>query len=646
MNIALAQMKVVPGRPQKNVARMLEMIQQAKQKKADLIVFPEMCVGGYLVGDLWRDESFCEALMQYNTIFLEASKGIALAYGNIFLDKNHPNKDGTTRKYNAVYVMQNGAYAKRADHSFLPQGIHIKTLLPNYRFFDDERYFFSLQDVAKDYGISLEELEQPFLVTINGKEVPLGFEICEDLWCENYRYHGNALNPTKMLIANGAQSIVNISASPWTYGKNHARDKRIQFLKQESGEKFVPFFYVNCVGVQNNGKNIITFDGGSTVYNKDSLPVLFSKAPYQEEMIIVDDINTIPLLRKENSKIAQKYDAIIQGINSVKEMLGREENPPFVIGLSGGIDSSVVAALVVKAVGKEKVLGVNMPTAFNAKKTQDTAKYVAEQLGIKYVVVPIEEQTKSVQKIIEHVIPSSLTPMQLGNVMAKIRATDVLSNLAAKMGGVFTNNGNKDEVILGYATLYGDVGGVLAPIADLTKKEVVEMAHYLNAEVYNKKVIPDILLPDDLFRFAADQIIPSAELEKNQIDPMKFGYHCALIEAFTDFRRKCPETIMGWYLEGTLEKHLHVSLELLQRWKIDDPKEFLADLEWFYKKIEGAVFKRVQSPPIIVVSKSAYGFDIRESMIGYDAHERLQTEHYKELKQQILALSMYTSKKD
>lgn len=645
MKIALAQMHVVPGRPQKNIARMLEMIQHAKQNKVDLIAFPEMCVGGYLVGDLWRDESFCEALIQSNNVLLEASNGIAIAYGNIFLDKRetfHPNKDGTTRKYNAVYVIQNGKYARREkEHAILPQGIQVKTLLPNYRFFDDERYFFSLQDVANDFGVPLEKLEQPFLLTIDGNNVSFGFEICEDLWCEDYRFHGEALNTTKMLIANGAQFIVNISASPWTYGKDYARDKRIQFLKQESRDDFVPFFYVNCVGVQNNGKNIITFDGGSTVYNKEGLPIQFSKFPYEEEMIVVGDINTIPIQRKEKSQIAQTYDAIIQGIRSVKEMLGREDHPPFVIGLSGGIDSSVVAALVVKAVGKEKVTCLNMPTSFNSEKTKNTAKYVAEQLGIRYLVVPIEEQTACVQNVVERVIPGSLSPVQLGNLMAKIRATDILSNLAAKICGVFTNNGNKDEVILGYATLYGDVGGAVAPIADLTKREVIDMARYLNVEIYHQKVIPDMLLPDELFRFTPDQIIPSAELEKDQIDPMKFGYHCALIDAFTDFRRKNPETIMQWYLDGSMEKNLHVSSELLKRWNIDNPKEFLADLEWFYKKIEGAVFKRVQSPPIIVVSKSAYGFDIRESMIAYDMHERMHTPDYCALKKKILAMVKY-----
>ena len=268
MKIALAQMEVVPGRPKKNLETMLSLVEEAKRKSVDLLAFPEMCVGGYLVGDKWLDDRFCMNLMKFNEQLMGSSEGIALAYGNIFVDSNekinarvkdnkfHPNKDGRSRKYNAVYVFQNGKPAQRIQEtSILPPGVQPKSLLPNYRFFDDERYFFSLEDIAKDFNLPLEKLSQPFLITVDGQEIPVGFEICEDLWCEDYRRNGEAQNVTKMLIENGAEYIVNISASPWTFGKNQARDSRITFLKEDSGESFVPFFYVNCVGAQNNGKD-------------------------------------------------------------------------------------------------------------------------------------------------------------------------------------------------------------------------------------------------------------------------------------------------------------------------------------------------------------------------------------------------------
>ncbi|MBI5398574.1 NAD(+) synthase [Candidatus Woesearchaeota archaeon] len=653
MKIALAQMEVVAGMPKRNIEAMLAMIGEAKTQHADLIAFPEMCVGGYLVGDRWLEDSFCEDLTRFNDAILAASSGIALVYGNIFLDKNlavrvgdgnhHPNKDGRTRKYNAVYVVQNGKPARRMRKThLLPEGIQPKTLLPNYRVFDDERYFFSLEDVAKDAGVALESVTQPFLIDVGGKQIPVGFELCEDLWCEDYRKEGLAENPTKVLIDNGAKMIINLSASPWTFGKNGARDRRVDFLKRESGAAFVPFLYVNCVGVQNNGKNIITFDGGSTVYNKNEAPVMFSHAPYEQELMMVDEqvLGKAGQTRVEKSKIAQKYDTLIRGIQHVKDMNGYREHPKYVIGLSGGIDSSVVAALLVKAVGADHVIGVNMPTHYNSEKTKQSAAHVAQKLGIPCVTIPIGDMVEENEAMLEAVEISGsrtrLSVLHKENIQAKIRGTVVLSNLAAQLRALFTNNGNKLEVALGYATLYGDVGGAIAPIGDLTKAEVFELARYLNKEVFHDEVISRAVIPDDLFRFRTDQIEPSAELKDAQVDPMRFGYHCALIEAMTDFNKKPPEDVMRWYLEGTLEEHLGVSTALLQRWNIHDPKEFVRDLEWFIESIARNVFKRVQAPPIILTSKSAYGYDIRESILPYRA-----TAKHEELKVRILKMNRY-----
>ncbi|MBI1969878.1 NAD(+) synthase [Candidatus Woesearchaeota archaeon] len=651
MRIALAQMEVVPGRPKKNLETMLEMIEQAKEQKADLVVFPEMCLGGYVVGDKWLDEDFCRDLMSYHEDILKASQGIAIAYGNIFADRTvhqrvednswHPNKDGRVRKYNAVSVVQNGKPVERAKETkILPQGVQPKTLLPNYRYFDDERYFFSLEDAAKDAGVSLEDLLQPFLIEVQGKKVPIGFEICEDLWCEDYRKNGKPLNPAKMLIENGAELVINLSASPWNVGKGKERDRRVKFLKQESGKDFKPFLYVNCVSVQNNGKNIISFDGGSTAYNVDGLPVKFAHDSFQQELLIVDDADFAkpPQEREELPKIAQKYDAIIQGIRSVKDTLGLPEHPRYVVGLSGGIDSAVVAALLVQAVGRDKVLAVNMPTRYNSDKTKQTAALVAERLGIAYEVIPIEDLVRLHEEVLERYdldgSGGQLSELNQENIQAKIRGTSILSNIAAKYHALFTNNGNKLETALGYATLYGDVGGAIAPIGDLTKTEVVEMARYLNEKIFHDAVIPEILLPDALFRFRDDQIQPTAELKDNQIDPMKFGYHDALLEAATDYKKKTPEDVLQWYLDGTLEEKLGISTSLMERWGIDDPKVFVQDIEWFYSTTQRNVFKRIQAPPIIITSKSAYGFDIRESMLPWEP-----TRAYGMLKQKVLAMA-------
>jgi len=163
------------------------------------------------------------------------------------------------------------------------------------------------------------------------------------------------------------------------------------------------------------------------------------------------------------------------------------------------------------------------------------------------------------------------------------------------------------------------------------------MARYINEVIYQDEIIPESLLPDELWKFSEDQIQPTAELQHDQVDPMKFGYHCALIEAMTDYKRKSTADIMRWYLDGTLEENLGISTELIRRWNIDDPEEFIRDLEWVDKSMQTNVFKRVQAPPIIITSKSAFGFDIRESILPYaTAHD--------ELKEKVLQIKRYEPK--
>lgn len=641
MNFALGQINVIPGKPRKNVDQMLKMIDQAKEKNVDIIAFPEMVIGGYLLGDKWLEDSYCEELMSYNDELLEASKGIAIIYGNVYVDRfhsgYHPNKDGRSRKYNAIYAMQNGEYLSRfEENQILPQGIQPKTLLPNYRFFDDQRYFFSLLDVARDFGVELKELVSPFLIKVGGKKINVGIELCEDLWCEDYRENEASINITKFLIEKESKYIFNLSASPWTYGKNSARDRRVKYLKQES-ENFVPYFYVNCVGVQNNGKNIITFDGGSTVYNSGADPIIFGSESYMEELIIISEkeLGGETLQREYKNKIDEKYFAIINGLKSIRNWTNMEKDFKFVIGLSGGIDSALVACLLVKAIGKENVVGINMPTKYNSDKTKNSAKFLAEKLRIEYKIIPIEELVKVNEKLLES-DGKELSEFNLENVQAKIRGTSIQSNLSAKYNGMFSNNGNKIEIALGYATLYGDWGGAISPLGDLTKTEVVEMSKFMNKEIFGEEVIPENLFPDELWNFSKEKIEPSAELKNAQVDPMKFGYHCKLIELITDYKKKSMEEIMQWYLDEELIKKFGISEELFLRWGLDNSQEFMRDLEWFYDKINNNVFKRVQSPPIIVTSKSAYGYDIRESILPIS-----RTKKFFELKDKILKKGVY-----
>lgn len=651
MKIALAQMNVIAGHIQKNLSGMLRMIAQAKVAGVDLIVFPEMCTHGYLVGDKWLLDDFCRLSEEVLSELSEASQGIAVAWGSVFLDEalesriersgHHPNKDGRTRRYNAIYVLQDGQLVRRSSVTpLLPDGVQPKTLLPNYRIFDDQRYFFSLNDLARDMNVPLSQLVQPFYIkTRAGNEVPILFQVCEDMWAEDYRENGSALNITKMGIDNGAELVINLSASPWTYGKNDARDRRVRYLQTQNGDQAKPFLYVNCVGVQNNGKNFVTFDGGTTIYNRKGELVQLASESYQEELVLVDT-KTLercpPIQRATKQPIAEKYEAIIQGIRALRDVRGAEDYPKFVIGLSGGVDSAVVCALLVKALGADHVVAVNMPSRWNSAATKSAAASVATALGIDYYQVPIEEIVNAIENTLTlHVMQprgQTLTGLAKENIQAKARGTDVLSNIAGNENWLFTNNGNKLEIALGYATLYGDVGGSIAPIGDLLKTEVFEMARYLNGTVFDKPVIPDSLIPDALCQFTENQIKPSAELEANQEDPMKFGYHDALLALVTNYQKWSEEHVIEAYLSGNLHSAIGVALgatedfglSLMKRWGVDVGATFVSDLRWFFSAIDKNVFKRVQAPGIVITSKSAYGFDIRESMLPYFESKRLR----------------------
>lgn len=619
MKAALAQMRVFPGQPEKNFETMQRFINDAKQQKCRIIAFPEMCIGGYLLGDRWLDTSWCEYLMEFNEQIAALSNDIIILYGNVYADKNRKNKDGRVRKYNAGYGFYNGNPLTTESHCGIP-GVAIKTLLPNYRIFDDERYFFSLQEVALDKNVPLEKLLMPFCVNIDGTDVKIGVEICEDLWFNDYSYNNKPLNVTGMLINNGAELIFNLSSSPWTYGKNQARNNRIRDSINDCG-RHVPFYYVNCVSVQNNGKNVVVFDGDSAIYNCKGEIIRNAEKPFAEELIVTENIDTLtPSEKTQYPMIAAKYNAIIEGIRGMDDIMGNNHFP-YIIGISGGIDSALVACLLEQAVGKNRIVSFNLPSRYNSDTTKSIAKNLAEKLGIAYHVLPIEDIVKVTTDAVAAFNPSDFN---CENIQAKIRGTSILSNIAGIMNGLMVNNGNKVEIALGYATLYGDVNGGVAPVGDLLKTEIFEMASYMNEHIYSDEVIPTSLIPDKNFDFVMP---PSAELKNNQVDPMKWGYHDLLVQKFTDYNRLSPETVLEWYNSGTLCENLELSPELFTKYNLGDRNAFISDLEWLVKNIQRAVFKRIQSPPIIILSKGAYGYDVRESQLPV-----INTSRYRALK--------------
>ncbi|GHT43993.1 NAD+ synthase [Endomicrobiia bacterium] len=636
MKIALAQMRVKQGNPRENYQNLVSFAKKAKNLGADLVAFPEMCIPGYLMSDRWTENEFVDELLSYNDKISDLAKeiDIIVVYGNIDLGDGK-NEDGRVRKYNAVYVAQSGNIIVRR-----------KSLLPNYRMFDDKRYFSS--DALESYELSTCDV-----VTLsNGMKI--GLEICEDLWSSDYK-----INPTQELIKQGAEFIINISASPFSVGKSIARDNRIKELKNLVGDKFVPFYYVNCVGTQNNGKAIVTFDGDSRVYSRagerqwatliDNLDQLvFDRlkldegikpkdfepleiAPYQEGLIVINKDsyythiteNFLPRNnnRKNLSQVEQKFLAVQEAYKSMDEMLG---SPKYVFGLSGGIDSALNMVLCSLAVGKSKILAYNLPTFYNSDKTKQAASKLCDRLSVKLKFIAINDILEEFNKTLTQ--GSNLKSITEENLQARIR-TIILMAQTSENNAVLINNTNKVELALGYGTLYGDLAGAWCPLGDLTKTEIWEMARYINSSY--GQIIPQELIPDKNYKFNIGQILPSAELKENQFDPMIWGFDDWLLEQFMEYKKQTPEKILKTYLKtkySCMEEN-----NMLDKYGMKNSIKFIEHIEWFFNKLYANVFKRIQAPPVLVLSKSAFGGDYRESQYKYKF-----SSSYQKLKEEIL----------
>jgi NAD+ synthase (glutamine-hydrolysing) len=600
-------MDVRPGRPDLNLARMLDFIGQARQANAEIIVFSELCVCGYLIGDLWEVDALVEDYAAYSDTIRQASDGLTVIFGNVAIDKDHIGQDGRLRKYNAVYVCSNGQYLQRPNMPpGLANGIQPKTLQPNYRFFDDDRHFFSLRHLAQEQGRSVYDWSVPFEITRrNGTIFKFGVQLCEDIWCQDYTYNNDTLDTLRVYHQRGVDAVFNLSASPWTWQKN---DKRNRVVRDILSRSPLPFFYINQVGAQNNGKNIIVFDGDTTVYAANG-ETLLRAHPWREQLLLTHAPTAPAPMQNETTAV---YHAVRTGISHLDHIRGGENR--FLIGVSGGIDSSVNACLLAQTIGPERIFAINTPTRFNADITQNNARQLCQRLGIDYISCPIQDLYQTVAQKIKSTafatIQGDYTRLVDENIQARIRGADILSGLAAKYGLIFTNNGNKTETALGYATLYGDVNGAVAPIADLYKVQVLELAHYLNQQVFGTQTIPDNLL--------SGATVPSAELSEAQDvtkglgDPIKYGYHDAILRQLIEYRRH-PLDILQWQLDGTLFDRLGWADAGRFNTYFPTAASWIEDLEWLDRQLRMNYFKRIQAPPIIVLSKRAFGFDLRET---------------------------------
>ncbi len=627
LRIALAQMRVVPGRPDRNTETMLRMIDGAREKKADLIIFPEMAIPGYLLGDTWEQTSFLEDCEACGEEIVEASKDIVVMFGNVAVDWKRKNNDGRVRKYNAFFTAQDGRLVA-------PQGTPypfvVKTLMPNYREFDDTRHFFSLQKLAREMGVATKALMSPVRFSAREKTFSVGCLLCEDGWSDDYGF-----SPVKSLCEKERPDFfVNISASPFTLGKNAKRHRVFSRLAAEAG---APLLYANNVGIQNNGKTVYTFDGANAAYDAHGV-LRLSGAPYEETTQIFE-LETLPdrkpVAIPDEPKAAPIFRALSYGVRMFLESIGMKR---VVIGVSGGVDSAVAAALYARVLPPQDILLVNMPSVYNSETTKGLARRLAENLGCRFTTVPIQpsveltiEQLESAK--IENLFDGttdrlSISSFMAENIQARDRSSRVLAGLAAAFGGGFTCNANKAETAVGYSTLYGDQSGFLSALADLWKYQVYDLARYLNETVYNREAIPRETI----------EIVPSAELsdaqdvDKGQGDPLCYPYHDFLFRAFVErWQKATPQDILEWYADDALEENIGCKPGLVAK-IFPTTKAFIEDLERWWNQFSGlAVAKRIQAPPILAVSRRAFGFDHREAQNG-----PYYTKKYKLMKEKLL----------
>ena len=611
---------------------MKDFIAKAKAARCDIVVFPELAIPGYFIGDIWDQPDYIDECVRFGEEIRDLSQGMAIIFGNVAKETDRVNLDGRTRKYNAMFIAYNGQWLSPARS---PYPFYIKTLLPNYREFSDIRYFTSLIEVAQERHAFPEDFLSPVQISFDdGRKFRIGPLICEDSWDENY--------PFKPMHYLGKMYdidlFVNISNSPFTLGKTQRRHR---LFGQAIDKIHCPAVYVNCTGIQNNGKNIYTFDGASSTYQKDGSHHSACK-PFTEELLLVDFDETTQTftspsqVQPEKSQIEDIYDSLHYGLKHFMDAIGVHK---VVIGVSGGIDSAVNAALYATVLPPEDILLVNMPSCYNSDTTKSLAKELADNIGCLYTVIPVQDSLELTRKQFRETVlhqgekekgSLALTSFIEENIQARDRSSRILAAAAASFGGVFTCNANKAETSVGYATLYGDSAGYLAATADLWKHQVYELAHYLNDKVFGRQVVPQ----------GSIDIVPSAELSnkqditKGQGDPLIYPYHDYLFAAFVErWQRATPESILTWYLDGTLEKNIGCTVDVHQLFPT--AKEFIDDLERWWRLLSGfAVAKRIQSPPILSISRRPFGNDLREAQLT-----PYFTTRYLELKERVLSES-------
>ena len=541
--IRLAQLNPTIGDLIGNKKLITEAILQASEDGIDILILPELVVCGYPPQDLLERAVFRESCYRINNELIESTGETAVIFGSI------SENNGIGRKiFNSAIVAQHGKEIGR---------VH-KALLPTYDVFDDLRYF--------EPGNEFEP------ISING--VSFGITVCEDIWYNDneINYHTYSVNPAEELAKKGAEAIINVSASPFTKTKPISR---VEMLQKHADELNIPLFYVNQVGANTE----LIFDGDSLSLNKNGeiksrakrfastyIDVEFD--PSTKEVDVIGD--TSDRLDAPES-IESMFNGLVLG---VQDYLRKSKAAMKVIfGLSGGIDSALVAVIAKEALGAENVIAVTMPSEFSSDGSVSDSETLAQNLGIKLHKIAIKSIYDSYLDQLKPVFEGTEFNVAEENLQSRTRG-DLLMAMANKFGYMLLNTGNKSETAVGYCTLYGDMAGGLGIISDLYKTEVYEMCKWLNQRYYQKEVIPNSIIEKE----------PSAELRPDQKDSDSLPDYGTL------------DTILEYYLEQQLSREEIINKGFEE--KLVDKILSLVDIN---------EHKRYQSAPGLKMSAKAFG---------------------------------------
>jgi NAD+ synthase (glutamine-hydrolysing) len=535
VKIALAQINPTIGDFTGNVEKILDFSRRAAEGGADLVLFPELAVCGYPPADFLDKPSFVKRSEEAIAEIAQATADLPIAS---IVGYVTPAQAGTGKR-----VMNSAALIRDGEVAF----VQSKMLLPFYDVFDDQRYF--------------APAEKQHLCHLSGKRVAL--TICEDTWNDKnfWQKRLHSVDPVEELMREGGEIILNIAASPYWRGK---RKTRREMLAAIARHHCAPVVMVNQVG----GNDSLLFDGSSLVIAADGTIIAQAKS-FEEDLIFADlGARTGDLHWQTENVDEAVYNALVMGTRDYVRKCGFSQA---IIGLSGGIDSALVATIAVDALGKENVLGVGMPSPYSSAGSIEDSRKLAENLGIRFEMIPINSLFAEYNKALEPLFTGRKPDITEENIQSRTRG-NLLMALSNKFNALVLTTGNKSEMSVGYCTLYGDMVGALAVIGDLVKTRVYALSRFVNRDCERIPV-------------ATIEKPPSAELRPGQMDTDSLPPYDVLdpiLEAYVE-RYETPEEIA---------KKQHVDLQLVRK---------------VVKLLERSEYKRQQAAPVLKVTVKAFG---------------------------------------